>query len=287
MNCISAQFIKTMLFLHAHHIVDLYCWIDSLVSHEVKKSTGRPLLLSDSEVATALIWSTVALKQKTLKDAYNTLCLYHTKDFPSLPSYKTFVRRAHKSAPFLLALLSELLSNREAVRIMDATMLPVCKLQRAHHHKTAKTIAQFGKNWQGWHYGLKLHASISLDGRLCGLALTGANVYDAQLMPKILNEYCRLAVGDTLYGARVMGERIKREYGTIIIATPHPKQTKKIAAPWQIALLNIRSKIESVFDYLKEHLHLVSSFPRSVNGYILHYVRILLSYQIMALCKGI
>ena len=123
---------------------------------------------------------------------------------------------------------------------------------------------------------------------MCGFLMWGrSNVYDAQAMPKILNEHCRLAVGDTLYGARVMGERIKREYGTIIIAPPFPKQKKKIAAPWQIKLLNMRSKIESVFDYLKEHLNLVSSFPRSEAGYVLHYVRILLSYQIMALCKGI
>lgn len=168
---------------------------------------------------------------------------------------------------------------------MDSTMLPVCKLHRADRYRVAKDFARFGKNWQGWHYGFKLHASTSLDGRLCGLALTGANVYDAQMMHKILNERCRLAVGDTLYGATVMRKRMYRRYGTIIIATPHWKQKKKLTAPWQIELLDQRSKIESVFDYLKEHLHLVSSFPRSLNGYLLHYLRILLSYQIMALCK--
>lgn len=63
-----------------------------------------------------------------------------------------------------------------------------------------------------------------------------------------------------------MRKRIWDRYSTIVIAPPHPKQTKKIAAPWQIELLNVRSKIESVFDYLKEYLHLVSSFPRSMNG---------------------
>ena len=106
------------------------------------------------------------------------------------------------------------------------------------------------------------------------------------MMPKILNEHCEIAVGDTLYGASVMGNVIRKKYGTVIIATPHPKQRRKIATSWQIMLLNQRSKIESVFDYLKEHLHLVSSFPRSVAGYVLHYLRILLSYQIMALWGG-
>ena len=127
--------------------------------------------------------------------------------------------------------------------------------------------------------------SVSLGGRLCGLALTGANVYDAQMEHLLLNKHTRVAVGDTLYGASVMRMRMWKRYGTIIIAPPHPKQRKKIAALWQIDLLNQRSKIESVFDYLKEHLHLVSSFPRSMNGYLVHYVRVLLSYQISVLSK--
>ena len=42
----------------------------------------------------------------------------------------------------------------------------------------------------------------------------------------------------------------------------------------------IRIKRLNVFDYLKEHMELVSSFPRSVAGLVLHYVRILLAYQI-------
>ena len=47
----------------------------------------------------------------------------------------------------------------------------------------------------------------------------------------------------------------------------------------QHLLLMFRPKIEAMFDYLKEHMHLVSSFPRSVEGYFAHYVRVLLSYQ--------
>lgn len=273
-----------MLFLQSNHIVDLYCWVDSQLPAQ-QYHTGRPALLSESEVITILIWNTITLKQKTLKDIHQAMQLYHAADF-RLPKYSAFVAHCHRSVPQMLSLLSQLLFDTEAIRIMDATMLPVCKNHRADSHKVAKAIAQFGKNWQGWHYGFKLHASISLDGKLCGLALTRANVYDAQAMVKILNKHCVVAVWDTLYGAKVMGSVIKKQYGTVIIAPPWPTQKKKIATLWQIDLLNQRSKIESVFDYLKEHLHLVSSFPRSIAGYVLHYARILLSYQIMALSKG-
>ncbi|MBI2120892.1 MAG: IS982 family transposase [Parcubacteria group bacterium] len=250
-----------------------------------QKKPGRPRSLSDGEILTLLVWNTLMLHQKTLKDLHRFVSLYHKNDFPVFPKYSGFVALCHKTLPQCFELLTILLDTKASVRIMDATMLPVCKLHRVDSYKVAKNIAAFGKNWQGWHYGFKLHASINLSGALSGLALTPASVYDAQMEHLLLNEHARVAVGDTLYGASVMRKRMWRRYGTVIIAPPHPKQKKKLTAPWQIELLNIRSKIESVFDYLKEHLHLVSSFPRSVSGYLVHYVRILLAYQIMALSQ--
>lgn len=275
-----------MLFLSKHNIIDLYCFVDDLLEKDDQKHIGRPRLMEDSEIITAIVWNTVVSKCTTFKDLHDHLSMYHRDDFPKLPKYNAFLHRCHILAPKCLKLLESILTGEASVRIMDSTMLPVCKLQRADSHKVAKTLARFGKNWQGWHYGFKLHTSIDLNGKLSGLALTGANIYDAQMMHRILNENCKVAVGDTLYGAKVMGNIVKERYGTIIIATPHPKQNKKVAAPWQIDLLNMRSKIESVFDYLKNHLHLVTSFARSIRGYILHYLRILLSYQIMALARG-
>jgi hypothetical protein len=273
-----------MLALHCDHIADLYCWVDDRVPKALR-GPGRPPALNDAEVITILVWHTLVLKQKTLKDIYDTVCLYHRKDFPQLPTYSTFVAECHRALPEMFITLTSMLSHEEAVRIMDSTMLPVCKLHRVDNYNVAKNEARFGKNWQGWHYGFKLHASIGLMGSLSGIALTGANVYDAQMMHKLLNRKTRLAVGDTLYGASMMRERMWNRYGTIIIAPPHPKQKRKIAAPWQIDLLNIRSKVESVFDILKEHFHLVSSFPRSMAGYLVHYIRVLLSYQIAVLAS--
>ena len=70
---------RIMLFLQSHHIVDLYCWVD----HHIEKKiyhTGRPALLSEAEVITILIWNTIVLKQKTLKDIHRAVCTYHSCD---------------------------------------------------------------------------------------------------------------------------------------------------------------------------------------------------------------
>lgn len=273
-----------MLSLQSHHIVDLFYWVDQQIETKLY-ITGRPPLLSKSETATILIWNTLVLKQKTLKDLHTTMQTYHHADF-KLPQYSAFVNHCHQALPTMVRLLDQLLDHTAPIRLLDATMLPVSKPHRADRHRVAKNLAQFGKNWQGWHYGFKLHASTNRKGMLCSYVFTGANIYDAQMMPRLLNEHCCVAVGDTLYGAKVMSRKVHEMYGTEIIAPPWPTQKKKLATKQQTELLSQRSKIECVFDYLKEHLGLVSSFPRSVTGYFVHYVRVLLGYQIMVLCKG-
>lgn len=163
-------------------------------------------------------------------------------------------------------------------------MLPVCKHKRADDHKVAKEIANFGKNWQGWHYGFKLHASITANGTLCALAFTQASVHEKNLIEKLLGTYTKVGVGDSSYGGQETRTRMWKQYGTFILAPGFHGQ-KKLMAQWQQTLLSQRSAIESCFDYLKEHLHLVTSFPRSVYGYLTHYAMVLLGYQVMKVAK--
>src|SRR5436309_2148829 len=157
------SFINTMPFLLPHHIIDLYCFVDDRLKKLLPPpQTGRPPILSSSEVITILIWHTLVSKPRTLKDLHAEVMLYQEDFFPSVPKYNAFLEQCHRVTPQLFALLHELLAQGELIKIMDATMLPVCKPHRADSHKVAEGIAEFGKNYQGWHYGFKLHASIDL-----------------------------------------------------------------------------------------------------------------------------
>jgi len=273
-----------MRSLQTHHITDLYVLIDDLVPTEEKSLGGRPLLLSNSELITILIWNCLMVQQKNLKQIHKWIRSYHRKEFPRIPKYSAFVDHCHRMTPLLVSVLTALLSSSSKsapIKFMDSTMLPVCKLVRADRHKVAKGFATFGKNHQGWHFGFKLHASIDNHGRLTGFFFTEASFHDAQAIPKILDQNTVIAVGDSGYNAGAMRDYIKEIFGTAIIAPPHYKQKKKICALWQMVLLKMRPRIEAVFSYLKENLNLVTSFPRSVKGYFLHYVRILIGYQLM------
>lgn len=273
-----------MRSLQKHHITDLFVLIDDLIPEEPKPLGGRPLLLTNSELITILIWNCLMVQQRNLKQIHKWIKIYHGKEFHNIPKYSAFVDHCHRIIPLLISVLTMLLSSRSKdapIKFMDSTMLPVCKLVRADRHRVAKGFAEFGKNHQGWHFGFKLHASIDHKGRLTGFFFTPASFHDTQAIPNILDRNTVVAIGDGTYNAKAMRDHIKEIFGTIIIAPPHYKQNKKVAALWQIALLKMRPRIESVFGYLKENLNLVSSFPRSVKGYFLHYVRILLGYQLM------
>ena len=266
--------------LQIQDITTLFVILDDLLTF-TKKGPGRPSMLTDSEMVTILMWSTLILNQKHIRGIYNCMKRYHSADFPKFPNYANFVAHCNRMIPFLWELLENTLDQDSLVQFVDSTMLPVCKLVRADRHKVAKGIASFGKNHQGWHYGFKLHATINDQGRLCGFYFTEASFYDTQALPHLIRGKVKVIIGDGTYNASLMRNKIWKKYGVFILAPPHPKQKKKLTSKWQHLLLKARPKIEAVFDYLKNHLNLVTSFPRSIPGYFLNYLRHLLAYQML------
>ena len=224
-----------MRVLHSHHILPLFVWVDDAVASlpktekAIRQQGGRPATLRDSEVVTILVFNLLTVQQHTLRQIYDWIGQYHAADFPHLPSYQNFVAHCHRVYPVLRKLLRSLLKDRAALRFMDATMLPVCKLVRRRWHRVARDVAHTG------------------------------------------------------YRSKPLHKKIRRAFGTFILTPPHYKQQTQLMTESQHKLLRRRPKIETVFDYLKEHLHLVTSFPRSVHGYAVHYTRILLGYQLLML----
>lgn len=275
-----------MRILHKNNIIDLFVWVDDNLSKELgsasltfKKQAGRPAYLTVSETITILLFSQLTSPQRLLKDVWRWAKINHSEDF-RLPCYTKFVEHCHKAIPHLAYLLEQTLLRDAPVKLIDSTILPVCRTCRADSHKVAKGHAAWGKNHQGWWYGFKLHALCNLEGVLCGILFTPANEADSQQIPKLIDDTTQILVGDGGYNAMVMREKMWKEHHCYVLTPPHPKQQKKLTSKAQITLLRTREKIECVFDYLKNHLNLVTSFPRSISGYLLNYLRNLLGYQI-------
>ncbi len=268
-----------MRVLRTHHILPLFCMVDDQLPNRVHR--GRQATLKDSEVVTILAFNLLTVQQQTLRQVYDWVRQYHGSDFPNLPTYQNFVKHCHRLIPTLATVLDSLLASEAELRFMDSTMLEVCRLVRMKYHKVARGHARKGYNHQGEHYGFKLHASIDNDGRLCAYVFSDALAHDSRVIPYPVNERTKVAVGDTGYRSRPLHKKIRKAFGTFILTPPHYKQKKQLLTRSQLKLLRRRPKIETVFDYLKQHLHLQTSFPRSMQGYALHYLRILLDYQLL------
>jgi hypothetical protein len=269
-----------MRALRQHHIRNLVAVVDNFLPRKLSSSRGgRPVKLHTNEAIALLVFSSLVAPQRTLTCVYAWAQVHYYRRF-TLPAYSSWMRKCHQALPGMLHILDQLLVKDAPLRFIDSTMLPVCKLIRDDRHKVAKGVAAFGKNWQGWHYGFKLHAACNIRGQLAAIYFTPANESDSQQIPKLVNDATRVAVGDGGYTASVMRRKMWREHQAYILSPPHPTQKKQVLAGWQLLMLQARPKVECTFDYLKEHLLLVTSFPRSVYGYAVHYVRVLLSYQL-------
>ena len=249
--------------LQKQHIVDVFVWIDDLVMQPKKR--GQQPTLKDSELLTILIWDGLTEPHKNLSAIYSWIRREYADCFPKLPAYQNFIAHCHRLLPTLVWLLQCVLASDAPLRFCDSTMLEVCRLVRADRHRVAKGVAQFGKNHQGWHYGFKLHAAVNLRGQLAALCFTPANEYDAQLLERLVNQATKVVVGDSHYAASPMRKRLWK---------------RSLMTDWQYLLQTMRQKVEATFGKLKERHFLVTSFPRSVEGYVVHYVRTLLGYQL-------
>lgn len=264
-----------MQALQRNCIVDVFVWIDDLLVQSTKR--GQQPVLKDSELITILIWDGLTEPHENLKSVYSSIRREYADCFPRLPRYQNFVAHCHRLLPVLVWLLQSVLASGAPLRFCDSTMLPVCRLVRADRHKVAKGVAAFGKNHQGWHYGFKLHAAVNLKGQFAALCFTPANAYDAQALERLVNQATKVVVGDSHYAASPMRKRLWTRYGIVVVAN---NRKRALMTEWQYFLQTLRQKVEATFGKLKEQRFLVTSFPRSVQGYFVQYLRVLLGYQL-------
>lgn len=266
-------------------LVQTFCILDDLsVLLFEKTNRGRPSSLSRSEVVTIILMKQ-AFGINCLKKLYRLLQVNYANEF-HLPTYKNFVMTInHYSLDFLI-LINVLLQIQQrasgTVKIIDSTPVPVCKNYRIYRHKTMKRIATRSKTTTGWFYGMKLHILTDLKKNILMMKFTTGNTDDRKVLDTFLNNLSHsIILADAGYISSKLQKKAAQKRN--IILTSVRKNMKKLATPIQILLLNMQGRIESIFSVLKERLGLVSSLPRSENGYLAHYSRVIFGYLFQGL----
>lgn len=227
---------------------------------------GRKPKLTNIEAATCAI-----LKQQ--QNIATKKSLWQILEPPL--SYQKFVAALNRSAQYLARIVSALLSfaqrDPHLVKFTDATDIPVCLPKNAKGHRTMRELAAWSKTGKGWFYGLKLHLSADAGGRVLALKVTPGNSDDRAIFKKMNAKLRGLFIADAGY----LSERLARDFwieGERALLTAVRANMRKIATDWQVSLLNLRMRVEIHFRVLKLCYGLVTSFPRSIDGYLTHYL---------------
>ncbi|MDP1688652.1 MAG: IS982 family transposase, partial [bacterium] len=249
---------------------------EKLKLSKYENTTGRKLKISISEVITlALYKQTQGIPTK--KSIWN--------DFRKILKccYKTLVvnmnRRSLLALVILKIILGENRKESHLVKRTDSTDIPVCLNKNARHHRTMRGLAEWGYSGKGLYYGLKLHLTSDLNRKILSIAFAPGNVSDKAMFMKLNKDLKGIFVADAGYVSEKLEKEFYQEHQRILFVKPR-KNMKKIITFFQKKLYDTRMIIEINFRNLKMLYNLITSFPRSINGYLANYIYSVLAYTL-------
>lgn len=271
-------------------------WLDNVYSffnHD--RHGGRPRTMKFRNVLLCL-----NLKQKytceTWKGLYNCLIDKGKSEIDfKIPHYSNFLITVKTFVTFLIQILLwqinmnkvEFLKKDFKIAFVDSTSLPVCKIIRSSRHKTMKEFAEYSKSTMGWYYGFKLHITCDYESKnVIDFMFSNAKLDDRKYLEKLTNKIFlntgTMFVADKGYQANWLSELIKDTGNYLITGKRKSKYSNTLASQFDIHLLHIRARIETIFSNLKLNYYLTNSRSRSVLGYTFNYILALFGQ----VCKG-
>jgi len=142
-----------------------------------------------------------------------------------------------------------------------------------------KGLAAFGRSSKGTFFGLKMHIITDLKRKLLAIKFTGGNVDDRKMVIPISKEIMGILIADAGYVSEKLTREFYQEHKRMLLAKPR-KNMKQIMTKFEEYLYGTRMLIELNFKNLKMFYGLLTSMPRSADGYLANYIYTLLAYQI-------
>lgn len=237
---------------------------------------GRPLKIENEDALSLALYqhtSTRATKKSIYDDLRSMLRC----------SYKTLVCAINRMGVWSMKILFLIMrlgkKYGHVIKYTDATDLPVCLKKNADSHRVMQGLAGFGHSSKGWYYGLKMTLTRDLNGNVLGLRFTAPNRNDRDIFRSINEDIEGIIVADAGYVSKQLERDMNIEGKRWILIRPF-KSMRRLATKWQERLYRSRFMIEFDFRSMKLFHGLVTSLPRSVNGYISNYLHAILSFVI-------
>jgi hypothetical protein len=258
------------------------------LKHLWEGKRGMKKKLSLSEVITLNILR-FYMRVDDLKTFHSIVVNHFNSYFPHIPNYENFLKATNSSLIFIKILLKYLMNQNTqkncAKHFLDSTDITVCKNYNIFNHKVAKGIAARGKSSKGWFYGLKLHGIINDENELENVFFTPGNVHDNQVFDDVLKGIFGEIFCDS--GYLLKKEELARFFKmNKRIFTAVRSNMKRLMTKDQLKGMRERSKIETVWDVIKERFHIVYHKARSITGMFRHYLFSLTAFVARKLVNG-
>jgi transposase len=272
---------------HTDTLIKTFCKIDDICKTYIWLNTkriwnkpGPKPSMTLSEITSIVVFCE-QIGYKDREKMYHHMISYHRKDFPNLPSYKTFVMLIHHYLSDIQAIIQMMMWifkswSEDLPKYVDSTPIKVCGPHRIINHKVCKWVAQRGKTSQGRFYGFKLHLVVDPIWKPLNAKITPGNIHDSAVLWELTNGLSWILVGDGWYVSKEREEKL-REKGITLI-TGYRKTMKKLVTNWYIWHMRARQRVEMTFGSLKRCTNLVSSVARSVKWHIARIAVCLLTY---------
>jgi hypothetical protein len=187
----------------------------------------------------------------------------------------------NKLALYALVILNAILKwnqkNAHLVKHTDSTDIPVCLNKNATRHKTMKLLSSWGHSGKGFYYGLKMSLTTDWKRNLLAVRFGTGNSDDRETFKKLNEEMMGIFVADAGYISKDLEKEFYIENKRILFAKPRANM-KRIITAFQNALYETRMQIELNFRNLKMFHQLITSLPKSIDGYLGNYVYSILAY---------
>jgi hypothetical protein len=140
-----------------------------------------------------------------------------------------------------------------------------------------KGLANWGHSGKGFYYGLKMSITTDLKRNLLAVKFGSGNSNDRETFKKMNKDIMGIFVADAGYISKDLEKEFYIENKRILFTKPKANM-KRIMTDWQNSLYQTRMLIELNFRNLKMFHELVTSLPKSIDGYLGNYVYSLLAY---------
>ena len=265
----------TQVTLYNHLKKKVKFFINKLSLNNYVNQIGRKLALSLADILSLALYRHQGqiLTKKKLWQTFEPDC-----------AYKTLVVNINRFWQLALMILVLILKHSRQdchlIKHIDSTDIPVCANRKAAVHQVMKTFASWGKTGKGYFYGLKLHLIADLEGRLLAVKFTTGETDDRATVIDLSKGLAGIFIGDAGYVSQDLAKRFYQEGRRYLLAKPRSNM-RKLATRLDVFLHNTRMRIEINFKCLKQFYGLVTSLPRSIDGYLGNY-----AYAILAYCLG-